>query len=85
MYLLDTNIFLEVILSREYSKVIQDFLNRDITTALFVSDFSVFSVGIFLVRRNLSDKFVMKILKSSDDRPDKWKLSLENEIFMTKS
>jgi hypothetical protein len=57
LYLLDTNIFLEVILSREYSKVIQDFLNRDITTALFVSDFSVFSVGIFLVRRNLSDQF----------------------------
>jgi len=57
LYLLDTNIFLEVILSREYSKVIQDFLNRDITTALFVSDFSVFSVGIFLVRRNLSDLF----------------------------
>ena len=57
LYLLDTNIFLEVILSREYSKVIQDFLNRDITTALFISDFSVFSVGIFLVRRNLSDQF----------------------------
>jgi predicted nucleic acid-binding protein len=57
LYLLDTNIFLEVILSREYSKVIQDFLNRDITTALFVSDFSVFSVGIFLVRRNLYDQF----------------------------
>jgi len=57
LYLLDTNIFLEVILSREYSKVIQDFLNRDITTALFVIYFSVFSVGIFLVRRNLSDKF----------------------------
>lgn len=57
MYLLDTNIFLEVILSREYSKVFQDFLNCDITTALYVSDFSVFSVGIFLVRRNLSDQF----------------------------
>jgi hypothetical protein len=26
--------------------------------------------------------FVMKILKTSDDRADKWKLSLESKIFI---
>lgn len=57
LYLLDTNIFLEVVLNREYSKVIRDLLNRDTRTPFFVSDFSVFSVGIFLVRRNLYDQF----------------------------
>ena len=37
--------------------MIRDLLNRDTRTAFFVSDFSVFSVGIFLVRRNLYDQF----------------------------
>ena len=55
MYLLDTNIFLEVILNREYSKVIQDLLNRDTATAFFVSDFSIYSIGIFFVRRHISE------------------------------
>ena len=61
MYLLDTNIFLEVLLNREYSKVIRDLLNRDTPTAFFVSDFSVYSLGIFLMHRNLPDQFGMFI------------------------
>ena len=56
MYLLDTNIFLEVILNREYSQVVQDLLNRDTATAFFVSDFSVYSIGIFFVRRHMPDQ-----------------------------
>jgi len=61
LYLLDTNIFLEVLLNREYSKVIQDLLNRDTATAFFVSDFSVYSIGIFLMHMNLPDQFGMFI------------------------
>ncbi len=35
VYLLDTNIFLEVLLNREYSPVIREILNREIDTSFF--------------------------------------------------
>lgn len=57
MYLLDTNIFLEVLLNREYSPVIREILNRDIDTSFFMTDFSLYSIGIFLVRRKQSEQY----------------------------
>jgi uncharacterized protein len=57
LYLLDTNIFLEVLLNREYSPVIRDLLNRDSDTSFFITDFSLYSIGIFLIRRKQSDQF----------------------------
>lgn len=57
MYLLDTNIFLEVLLDREYSKVIREFLNRDTDISFFMTDFSLYSIGIFLTRRKQSEQY----------------------------
>ena len=57
MYLLDTNIFLEVLLNREYSPVIRNFLTRDTDTSFFITDFSLYSIGIFLTRRKQFDEF----------------------------
>jgi hypothetical protein len=57
VYLLDTNIFLEVLLNREYSPVIREILNRDIDTSFFMTDFSLYSIGIFLVRRKQSEQY----------------------------
>jgi hypothetical protein len=57
VYLLDTNIFLEVLLDREYSGVIQKFLNRDPDTSFFITDFSLYSIGIFLTRKKQPDHF----------------------------
>jgi len=51
VYLLDTNIFLEVLLNREYSPVIRDILNRETDTSFFMTDFSLYSIGIFLVHK----------------------------------
>jgi uncharacterized protein len=50
VYLLDTNIFLEVLLNQEQCSVAKYILNRR-DFNLFISDFSLYSIGIFLVRR----------------------------------
>lgn len=57
MYLLDTNIFLEVLLNREYSRVIRDILNRETDTSFFMTDFSLYSIGIFLIHRKQSEQY----------------------------
>ena len=57
MYLLDTNIFLEVLLNREYSPVIRELLNRKTDTSFFMTDFSLYSIGIFLVHRKQPEQY----------------------------
>ena len=59
MHLLDTNIFLEVLLDRENSGIIREYLNRNREISLFVSDFSVYSLGIFLARRKQYDQYLV--------------------------
>ena len=49
MFLLDTNIFLEILLSQNKQAVCQRFLQEN-NGNLCVSDFSVHSIGIILVR-----------------------------------
>lgn len=50
MYLLDTNILLEVILGQEQYLVAENALNR-LDIKFFISDFSLFSIGILLIRQ----------------------------------
>lgn len=49
MYLLDTNIWLEVLLDQEKSGEVQSFFAR-INDTFYISDFSLFSIGIILFR-----------------------------------
>lgn len=67
MYLIDTNIFLEVLLNREYSQGIRNFLTRDTDTSFFMTDFSLYSIGIFLTRRKQSEQFT-QFLEDIDQR-----------------
>ena len=46
MFLVDANIFLEVMLGQEKSTEVKDFFNRADFSSLFMSDFSLFSIGI---------------------------------------
>jgi len=46
MYLVDTNIFLEIFLKQEKSNECKDFLNQNIQH-LMVTDFTLHSIGIF--------------------------------------
>lgn len=63
-YLIDTNIFLEVLLGQEKNDACKNFLNTHIGH-LFISDFSLHSVGVILLNNNkatIFDTFLSDIL-----------------------
>ena len=49
-YLVDTNIWLELLLNQEKSEVVSEFLTIIPPTQLFVSDFAIHSIGVILSR-----------------------------------
>lgn len=55
--LIDTNIFLEVILEQERAKEAQELLSKIERHEFFISDFSLHSIGLLLFRRNRHDVF----------------------------
>jgi len=55
--LLDTNIFLEIILGQEKAQEARDLLSRVGKYEFFVSDYSIHSIGLLLFRREQHDVF----------------------------
>jgi predicted nucleic acid-binding protein len=65
MYLIDTNIFLEILLSQPQKDICKGFL---VTNAehLYISDFSLHSIGVILFRNNkelVFKKFVKDVIQ----------------------
>lgn len=58
MYLLDTNIFLELFLDQDKADDVERLLRTAPKERLYISEFSLYSVGIILFRRKLFDVFV---------------------------
>ena len=58
MYLLDTNIILEVLLSQQKKETCKNFLNLFFGN-LYLSDFSLHSIGVILFRENKSKLYQM--------------------------
>ena len=58
MYLLDTNIFLEILLQRDKSKAAKHLFIANPSTNLFITDFSLHSIGVFLFQRNRHETYV---------------------------
>ena len=58
MYLLDSNIFLELLLDQDRADDVEKFLRSVPSERLNISEFSLYSVGIVLFRRKLFDVFV---------------------------
>lgn len=56
MYLLDTNIFLEILLQQEKSEECKKFINKN-SGELCISDFSLHSIGVILFRLKKSDVY----------------------------
>jgi predicted nucleic acid-binding protein len=55
VYLVDTNIFLEALLRQERTTEVQSFLQSVDLDTIFITDFSVYSIGIALFRlKNLT-------------------------------
>ena len=61
MYLVDTNIFLEILLKRSKSNECKRFLNNSSVT-FYISDFSLHSLGVILFREQKEYLF-LKIIK----------------------
>ena len=60
-YLADTNIFLEVLLNQSKAESCKGFLQSS-TGNIFISDFSLHSIGVILFRKNKVDLFNQFIL-----------------------
>ncbi len=56
-YLVDTNVWLERLLDQEKSEIASKFLDLIPTDKLFVSDFSIHSIGVILSRLKKFDVF----------------------------
>ncbi len=54
MILADTNIFLEILLKQKKSDICKAFLD-DNSSSLFISDFSLHSIGLILLKSNAPD------------------------------
>lgn len=52
MFLLDTNIFLEILMEQERAEAAKDLFTRISPSRLFITDFSLHSLGVLLFRRN---------------------------------
>lgn len=64
MFLLDTNVFLEILLNRDKKEDCKNFLSKN-TGNLHITDFSLHSIGVVLFRYSKSDifnKFINDIL-----------------------
>lgn len=55
--LIDTNVFLEIILEQQRSDEAKTLLSRADAHELFVSDYSLHSIGLLLFRRRQHDVF----------------------------
>lgn len=66
MFLVDTNIFLEILLKQDKEENCKKFLNENIGK-LYMSDFSLHSIGVILFRYNSEEvfqKFIDDALKN---------------------
>lgn len=55
MFLVDTNVFLEVFLEQKRAEESREFLLNAPADSLHISDFSLYSIGIILMRRHFCE------------------------------
>lgn len=68
MFLIDTNIFLELLLDQERAEEVRNFFERVNPSALFITDFTIYSIGIILTKLQKSDSlkvFLTKVIIES--------------------
>jgi hypothetical protein len=50
MYLVDTNIFLELLLEQNKAEEVREFFKKNKASTLYVTEFTIYSIGIALLR-----------------------------------
>ncbi|MCX7855998.1 MAG: PIN domain-containing protein, partial [Anaerolineae bacterium] len=71
MWLVDTNIWLELLLEQEQAGEVREFLQGTPTRHLWMTDFSLYSIGIILMRMGKSslwEDFVSDVVEGSETR-----------------
>ena len=61
VYLLDTNIILEVLLNQEQSDKVAQFFSQAPTARLHLSEFSLYSLGVILLRLKRHEAFAQAV------------------------
>ena len=61
MYLLDTNIILELLLDQDRADQVAAFLSQAVPDSLHISEFSLYSIGIILLRLKRYDLFIRSV------------------------
>ena len=80
LYLIDTNIWLEILLEQEKSREAKEFLSKLHPSEIIISEFSLYSLGVILTRlgkNKLFEEFVTDSLIESGIRS----ISLEAKDF----
>jgi predicted nucleic acid-binding protein len=70
-FLIDTNIFLEVMLNQQHAQEAKSFLQESDIHEYFISDFSLHSIALILLRRrafNLLECFIADTVRSGSIR-----------------
>jgi len=68
LFLIDTNIWLELLLEQERAEEVRDFLNKVNPATLFITDFTIYSIGIILTKLQKLDvlkTFLTKVIIES--------------------
>ena len=71
MWLVDTNIWLELLLEQERASEVRQFLQETPAESLWMTDFSLYSIGIILMRTGKSslwEEFVSDVVERSETR-----------------
>ena len=71
MWLVDTNIWLELLLEQERAGEVRQFLQETPAESLWMTDFSLYSIGIILMRTGKSslwEEFVSDVVERSETR-----------------
>jgi len=61
MYLLDTNIILELLLDQEQADRVAQFLNQAPPLNLHLTEFSLYSLGVILLRLKRNETFIQAV------------------------
>jgi len=61
MYLVDTNLLAEVLLRQAKAEEVKRFLERITPEDLYLTEFSLYSLGIILLRRKMYDTFLQAV------------------------
>ncbi len=61
VYLLDTNIILELLLDQDHADQVAAFLNQAAPDSLHISEFSLYSIGVILLRLKRFDLFLRSV------------------------